>query len=162
MRYTFNSPDPSTGLTVRIDYPSSISRQIIKDGKRVYMNDWDNSLQQYGEIKQTECGENRFIGVQNILEFYITAGCSLEIAPRDAIQTLTRLEWTLSEFFADGGTTKFVDRVSGALGIHASQIKIVSVYEGSVVVIFDVEVHEKEEDKKGALIKMKDKMTKKF
>lgn len=40
----------------------------------------------------------------------------------------------MSEFYADGGTTKFVDRLAASLGIHASTIKIVSVYQGSVIV----------------------------
>lgn len=48
------------------------------------------------------------------------------------------MEWTLDEFFASGGTTSFMDRVAGSLGIHASTIKIVSVYEGSLVVNYDI------------------------
>lgn len=44
----------------------------------------------------------------------------------------------MNEFFANGGTTTFVDRVAGSLGIHASTIKIVSVYEGSVVLNYDI------------------------
>ena len=32
-----------------------------------------------------------------------------------------------------------MDRVAGALGIHASTIKIVSVYEGSLVVNYEIE-----------------------
>jgi hypothetical protein len=31
-----------------------------------------------------------------------------------------------------------MDRVAGSLGIHASTIKIVSVYEGSLVVNYDI------------------------
>jgi hypothetical protein len=88
----------------------------------------------YGELYGKRCGENRYIGVKNILEFYLTAGCVLQIAPRDAIQTLVRMEWTLSEFFSKGGTTKFVDRLCSSLGIHASTVKIVSVYEGSLII----------------------------
>lgn len=48
------------------------------------------------------------------------------------------MEWTFAEFFAAGGTTKFVDRLSAALGIHASDVKIVSVYEGSLVVDYEI------------------------
>jgi len=48
------------------------------------------------------------------------------------------MEWSLNEFFSNGGTTTFADRVAGSLGIHASDIKIVSVYEGSLVVNYDV------------------------
>lgn len=93
----------------------------------------------YGAIKQKFCGENRYIGVKNILEFYITQGCTLHIKPRNAIQTMVRMEWTFEEFFKGGGTTTFMDRIAGSLGIHASTIKIVSVYEGSLVVNYAVE-----------------------
>lgn len=53
---------------------------------------------------------------------------------------MVRMEWTMNEFFSNGGTTQFVDRVAGSLGIHASTIKIVSVYEGSVVLNYDITV----------------------
>lgn len=105
------------------------------------MNQWDESAVPpgYGEVKQKFCGENRYIGVKNILEFYITAGCTLHIAPRNAVQTMVRMEWTFTEFFSNGGTTTFMDRVAGSLGIHASTIKMVSVYEGSLVVNYAIE-----------------------
>lgn len=137
-KYMLKSQDKRLGLTVRIAYPSAESRQIRKNGKRVDMNQWDEGEKMYGSIKQDFCGENRYIGVKNILEFYITADCVLEIHPRDAIQTMVRMEWTFKEFFNNGGTTLFVDRVAGSLGIHASTIKVVSVYEGSVVLNYDI------------------------
>lgn len=51
---------------------------------------------------------------------------------------MVRLEWTFNEFFADGGTTAFVDRVAASLGIHGSEIKIVSVYEGSLIINYNI------------------------
>jgi len=48
------------------------------------------------------------------------------------------MEWTFDAFFANGGTTSFMDRVAGSLGIHASTIKIISVYEGSLVVNYEI------------------------
>lgn len=48
------------------------------------------------------------------------------------------MNWTLSEFYADGGTTAFVDRLSSSLGISTSTMKVVSVYTGSVVVQFQI------------------------
>lgn len=104
------------------------------------MNQWDEGIKMYGEVQGRFCGENRYIGVKNILEFYLTRGCVLQIAPRDAIQTMVRMEWTMDEFFSNGGTTQFIDRVAGSLGIHASTIKVVSVYEGSVVLNYDITV----------------------
>lgn len=48
------------------------------------------------------------------------------------------MQWSLAEFFANGGTTRFVDRLASVLGLHASQVKIVSVYEGSLVVDYNL------------------------
>jgi len=59
---------------------------------------------------------------------------------------MVRMEWSVDEFFDNGGTTAFVDRVSGSLGIHASEIKVVSVYEGSLVVNYDVVIEDEEDD----------------
>lgn len=78
------------------------------------------------------------MGVLNILEVYITGNCTLYIDPVDAILSTVRMQWTLEEFYADGGTTAFADRLAGALGIHAANIKIVSVYKGSVVVDYQI------------------------
>jgi hypothetical protein len=58
----------------------------------------------------------------------MTAGCTLLISPIDSIASMVRLEWTLDAFYADGGTTKFIDRMAAVLGIHASDIKVVTVY----------------------------------
>jgi len=46
---------------------------------------------------------------------------------------MVRLEWTFAEFYMDGGTTRFIDRLASSLGIHGSEIKMVSVYEGSLI-----------------------------
>jgi len=46
------------------------------------------------------------------------------------------MNWTMNQFFADGGTTKFADRVAASLGIKVANVKVVSVFEGSVIVDF--------------------------
>lgn len=94
--------------------------------------------------KNEGCGENRFVGIENFLEFYITPGCVITIEPRDAILGLVRLEWTLEQFYADGGETRFVDRLAGALGIPSYRIKTIAIYEGSVVVNYFIEAEEDE------------------
>jgi len=125
-------------MTIRIAYPGAESRSVTIDDKVIEPNLWDEKYQMYGPIMQTHCGENRYIGVKNILEFYLVNGCEVIIIPRDAIQSLVRMEWSLDEFFSGGGTTSFMDRVAAGLGIHASTIKIVSVYEGSLVVNYEI------------------------
>lgn len=76
-RFTLKSQDWRAGMTIRIAYPSAMSRSVLKSGQIVDMNRWDENLRMYGEIKQRDCGENRYIGVKNILEFFITQGCTL-------------------------------------------------------------------------------------
>lgn len=112
-----------------------------KDGKEIKANGWDNMINAPGAIKGDAggfCGENRYLGFQNILEFYLSASCRISIEPVDAIQTSVRLSWTLLDFFREGGTTSFVDRVAASLGIKPANIKVVSVYQGSVIVDFQV------------------------
>lgn len=101
-------------------------------------NGWDNNIQAASLIKETVCGENRFVGIVNILEFYLAPGCNITIAPVDSIRTNLRLNWTLDQFYSSGGTTKFQDRIAASLGIKVANVKIVSVYQGSVVVDFSL------------------------
>jgi hypothetical protein len=65
-------------------------------------------------------------------------GCTIKIEPRNAIMTKVRMEWSLDDFYSKGGTTSFVDRLAASLGIHASTIKVVGVYEGSLVVDYNI------------------------
>ena len=42
--YTMVSQNTAVEMIVRIAYPGAESRQIIKDGKRVDMNQWDEAI----------------------------------------------------------------------------------------------------------------------
>lgn len=130
-------------LKLKIPYPVAGSYIVKADGKKIDQNDWDKQAGRQSEIRKNKgCGENRYVGIENFLEFVITPGCEITVEPRDAIMTKVRLEWTLADFYADGGTTRFVDRLAASLGIHASRIKTVAVYEGSVIVDFYIEADE--------------------
>jgi len=102
------------------------------------MNQWDDNIKNYGPITGSKCGENRYLAVVNILEFYLKPGCTIKIRPRNAIMTKVRMEWTMEDFYSKGGTTSFVDRLAASLGIHASTIKVVGVYEGSLVIDYNI------------------------
>jgi len=60
--------------------------------------------------------------------------------------TKVRMEWTLAEFYSNGGTTRFVDRMAASLGIASHRIKTLAVYSGSVVVDFVVEADDTVEE----------------
>lgn len=165
MRWKFITQSKIAGVTIRIPYPSALSRSVMKDGEEIAYNAWDkavdpaNHLPGYGPIEQKKCGENRYIGVKNILEFYIDANCELYIQPRDAIQTKVRMEWTMKAFMSKGGTTTFIDRLCGSLGIHASTVKVVSVYEGSLNVDYEITPNK---DEPMSLEQIKKRQTEKF
>jgi len=58
--------------------------------------------------------------------------------------TKVRMEWTMEEFFDNGGTTAFIDRLCASLGIHASTVKVVGVSAGSVLVNYEITPDEDE------------------
>jgi hypothetical protein len=145
MRVIFRGVSKKGGFIVNIPYPGSESRAVQRDDIEIPYNEWDDAARAYGKVVGGgKCGENRYEGVKNVLQFYISSQCTLTIIPRDAIQTMVRMEWTADEFFDNGGTTVFADRLAGSLGIHISTIKVVSVYEGSLVVNYEIAPTEEE------------------
>jgi len=85
-------------------------------------------------IERTKCGENRYVGLANYMEFYIEPGCEIILKARDSIQSSVRMQWTLEEFYADDRVSDFIDRLASVLGIPPNRIYVPSVYEGSVIV----------------------------
>jgi hypothetical protein len=95
LRFTLKGVEAKVGsMVLRLLYSNAGSRAILKDGVEISYNAWSDEKRQFGEITRATCGENRYLGDKNILEFYLVEGCELNIAPRDAIQTLVRMEWT--------------------------------------------------------------------
>jgi len=109
------------------------------NGNLVKPTGWDETVGRNKPLAKQKCGENRFVGIENFLEFYLTKNCKLTVSPLDAIKTKVRMEWTLEAFYAEGGVTRFADRIAASLGIDASRVKTVAVYEGSVIVDFFIE-----------------------
>jgi len=137
MRYQLRS---ETGIIkLRVKYWEAGSYEVYADGELISPTAWDKEAGVASELSGYRgCGENRFVGVTNVLEFMMTPYCLIEVKPIDKIISNVRMDWTLDEFYDSGGITSFADRVSGALGIHASQMKVVAVYKGSVVVDYEI------------------------
>lgn len=82
-------------MKLKIHYWTAGSYEVYANGKFVEPNDWDKDEGNQGALtKNRGCGENRYLGVVNILEFVITPYCLIEVRPRDAIMTNVRMEWT--------------------------------------------------------------------
>ena len=146
LRFYLKGVQAQGSMVLRILYSNAGSRAVLKAGEEISYNAWDDTTRAFGVItrdKKMGCGENRYL-FTNILEFYLTEGCELNVTPRDAIQTMVRMEWTTDQFFAEGGTTTFAQRLAGSLGIHMSTVKVVSVYQGSLVVNYELASTEEE------------------
>lgn len=145
MRYKFFGDEGK--MKIKVPYPNAGAYAVYVDGKEIPVTPWSEELGRNAPLTKAKgCGENRFVGVENFLEFMLTPLCEVTVKPKDAIMTAVRMEWTMDEFYSDGGVTSFADRVAASLGIHASTIKIVAVYEGSVIVEFLVTADEDAED----------------
>ena len=147
LHFSLYAPDSAStdGQLITIRYPFAQAFKIhywdIEDdkaGELAIPTDWDHEAKTWHEVTGRYCGENRFEGVINRLQFWMVPGCELRIMPRDAIMLAVRLEFTFEEFFARGGITTFVDRMAASIGLHRADIKVVQVYEGSTIIDFEV------------------------
>jgi hypothetical protein len=153
-----SAEDQGKGSLIRVQFPESAAYKVYDSaGVELTQNEWDEDLGGPAYLTKTKgvmsdaltdypnCGEWRYKGLDNYIDFYLTPGCEIEIRKRDAILSAVRMEWTLAEFYEEGGTTSFADRVSAALGVHASQVKVVAVYYGSVNVEYIIDTLPDEE-----------------
>jgi hypothetical protein len=129
IRFKLASDVGTKGILIKIPYPSSGSVSVKVNGNIVDPIAFSATIDMTSA--STVCGSNRYVGLQNFLEFYLTPGCTAYVIPRDAVLCNVRLQWTLSEFFASGETT-FTQRLANVLGIHISRVKVVAAYEGSL------------------------------
>jgi len=75
--FTLKSQNRDAALVLRIFYPDTGSFSIYANDEFVESNSFNDETKQYDEISGKKCGENRFLGIVNILEFYITPGCMI-------------------------------------------------------------------------------------
>jgi hypothetical protein len=83
--FTLKSQNADAALILRIFYPDTGSFSIYANDVFIESNAFNDETKDYEVIQGKQCGENRFLGIKNVLEFYITKGCFIKIKPRDAI-----------------------------------------------------------------------------
>lgn len=137
--FVLHAATGTPGFIVKIKYSNANSYMVTDDkGNIQNPTPWSHSLNNYAPISSYRCGENRYQGVVNILEFYITPDCPLFIQPRNTIMLGVRLEFEMNEFFEAGGVTTFIDNMAASLGIHKADLRVVAVYQGSTIIDFEV------------------------
>lgn len=138
MRFALRSDSEQGGIKVKIPYTTANTYTVKADGVVVDSNPFDDAAGKPTELKKVKCGENRYVGRANFLEFYIKPGCTITIKPRDAIVGTVRMDWDMATFWKSGGTSAFVDRVASLLGVPPSRIYTIQLYTGSVILKFAV------------------------
>jgi len=107
-KFTLFSHAGSQGMLVTIRYPDAGAYKVYNEYKELSIpTDWDYNLETWAVPTGKYCGENRFEGVINKLQFWIKPGCTLYVVPRDAIMLAIRLEWTVKSFFQEKSIGKF-------------------------------------------------------
>jgi hypothetical protein len=80
MRWRLDTKNAPHGVTIKVKYPSALARAVLVDKEEVPYNKWTatgGGEGEYGPITQTFCGENRYVAVENYLEFFITGECEI-------------------------------------------------------------------------------------
>lgn len=72
-----------TGFIIRIVYSNSNSYSVNVNDKPVPQQEWNDAIGNYAPLVkgQSRCGHNRYLGTENILEFYIEPDCHIKIRP---------------------------------------------------------------------------------
>ena len=123
------------GTLITIPYPDAGAYKIYSESQELIPpTKWDYMTETWAVPQGEFCGEHRYMDIKNYLQFWIEPGCTLYVYPRDAIMLAIRLEWTVKEFFQADRIGKFTDRMAAVLDIHKADLKVVQVYEGSVIV----------------------------
>lgn len=73
------------GIKVAVPYPNAGAYQVVMKDVVQKVSKWDPKLGRNAALAKRRCGENRFVGIANILEFYLTPGCELTVRPLDSI-----------------------------------------------------------------------------
>jgi hypothetical protein len=140
MRYYLRAESGNPGIIVRVPYPNAASYGVTVNGNYVTPLGWNPVTQERLTINPATavCGTNRYLGVLNVLEFFVTPNCVVNVFPQDAIMSTVRLQWTANQFFAGDGVTTFIQRVASVLGITPDRVKVVAVYKGSLNVVYTI------------------------
>lgn len=65
------------GVFLRVRYAEAGSYQVLHNGKKIPFNTWNTDLGKYSPVTKAFCGENRYVGIKNFMEFYLTPGCEI-------------------------------------------------------------------------------------
>lgn len=82
MRYVLRADRGATKL--RLYYPKAGAYKVYANGEEKPYTPWSQALGRPEPLKKRSgCGENRFVGVENFLEFYLTTDCEIRVEPYD-------------------------------------------------------------------------------
>lgn len=77
MRFLLKSGIEGTGIFMRIRYAEAGAYQVLVNNEVQEFTEWNTEIGMYAPLKKTKCGENRYVGIKNFMEFYITPGCEI-------------------------------------------------------------------------------------
>jgi hypothetical protein len=76
MRFKLDASE-GHGTLIRIPFPENGAYAAYVDGVKMDETEWDRDIGGPAYLQKTHCGEWRYKGVDNDMDFYITPGCEL-------------------------------------------------------------------------------------
>jgi hypothetical protein len=71
-KFTLYSDSTKRGMMVTVPYADAGAFKVYKEDRTLaHPTDWDHSIEQWAVPTGKYCGENRYVGVKNVLEFWI-------------------------------------------------------------------------------------------
>lgn len=142
-----DSETADIGSLISITYPDAGAFKLYNALQEpIEPTDWDYDIENWAVPTGQYCGEHRYLGLTNTLEFWIEPECTLFVYPRDAIMLAIRLETSVREVFEDDGITTFIDTMASILGIARGDLKVVQVFEGSAIIQIIINAEEDAEN----------------
>ena len=128
--------NPDDFIMVKLHYPRPNSIRIQVKGQTIKpISLLDNNGE--NPIDNTTCGSNKFFWENYTIHFVVTGdiNCMVRVSLTNSIQLTARFSMSIDEFYDMDGETKFIDRMCAVLKVtDTSRLKIVGIYEGSVII----------------------------
>lgn len=132
-----HSEDPAT-LVTKVNN-KIITPLILEEGDQIDL-----------ETHKKQCGAYYYIPKEQKIYWIMNSNpkCLVTIHKTDSVFLTIHMEGSIAEFYENMGTAAFIDKIAALLGIHPSELKIVGLRVGSVIVDTFIEEDSRHLEKK--------------
>lgn len=121
--------DNSKSLIITLGYGNPQKVEVYANGEQI-----PSTNGRLPTVDTVQTGTNYYDGQKRTITFLVKGNTPIDLYQSDLVQVSLHVEMSIEEFFGD----QFVSNVAASLGINATQIRIVDVRVGSVIIDFEI------------------------